>query len=429
MKEYLEENQLSFNAYIKNLYSGNIWADEYIIGGLAKMFNIKISIVTPYCSDIWNVFHNSTMPDVVLVANGCDFKGKHNITHFTMTKGKAASWKCVGSELNIGEVGNRRGFSNEKSMAITVYEATEKQNILRKSENIAKGLDSLCHDLKNLCIRRDRLFQELNEMQLPIKQFKRFNRYFITESIDSSTKQKTPSSKEVTVSTQKKQSKKSKPEKSKATEQLNPKPFPKVLGQKLVSDVVKEMDKGMDKLECEDQLMLHKLNEPARIHFQEKISSTELAGAASTFPLLPSIAECTTLLKEAQELEKTLKLTERQQNMVKESEEPIVPLDLKKDITDFMEQGTEKEKSTVPFEWTKEQEQTQQSESTEEKTVITSQPTRSNIDIFSNEIAHEAHVPHFQDVLNDAPENFEVMYKKMRMSKGIADFLTDRFPK
>ena len=167
------------------------------------IFNIKISIVTPYCSDIWNVFHNSTMPDVVLVANGRDFKGKHNITHFTMTKGKAASWKCVGSKLNIGEVGNRCGFSNGKSMAITVYEATEKQNILRKSENIAKGLDSLCHDLKNLCIRRDQLFQELNEMQLPIKQFKRFNRYFITESIDSSTKQKTPSSKEVTVSTKK----------------------------------------------------------------------------------------------------------------------------------------------------------------------------------------------------------------------------------
>ena len=69
---------------------------------------------------------------------------------------------------------------------------------------------------------------------------------------------------------------------------MNPKPFPKVLGQKLVSDVVKEMEKGMDKLECEDQSILHKLYKPARIRFQQKISSTELAAAASTFPLLPT---------------------------------------------------------------------------------------------------------------------------------------------
>ena len=92
---------------------------------------------------------------------------------------------------------------------------------------------------------------------------------------------------------QKTHRKKSKSEKSKATELLNLKPFPEVLGQKLVSDVVKEMDKGTDKLECEDQLMFHKLYEPARIRFQEKISSIELTGAASTFPLLPFIAECT----------------------------------------------------------------------------------------------------------------------------------------
>ena len=66
-----------------------------------------------------------------------------------MTKGKAASWKCVGSELSISEIGNYRGFTNGKSKAITVYEEREKQNILTKTEKIAKDLDSLCHDLKN----------------------------------------------------------------------------------------------------------------------------------------------------------------------------------------------------------------------------------------------------------------------------------------
>ena len=76
MKEYLEQNILSFNAYIMNLYKGNIWANTYIIGALGKMFNIKISIITPYCTDLWNVFHDSTIPDVVLVANGKGLKEK-----------------------------------------------------------------------------------------------------------------------------------------------------------------------------------------------------------------------------------------------------------------------------------------------------------------------------------------------------------------
>ena len=69
----------------------------------------------------------------------------------------------------------------------------QKRNFFTKTENITNGLDSLFHDLKSLCIQRDQLFQELNDMQVPVQQFKRFIRYFITESIDSLTKQKTPS--------------------------------------------------------------------------------------------------------------------------------------------------------------------------------------------------------------------------------------------
>ena len=190
MKEYLEQNKLSFNAYIMNLYKGNIWANEYIIGALGKMFNIKISIVTLYCTDVWNVFHDSTIPDVVLVANRQDFKGKNWITHFLMTKGREASWKCVGSKPNLGKIGNYRGFSNGKSLAINVYEAAEKRNSLAKSEKIAKTIDCLCDDLKSLCIQRDQLFQELNDMQVPVQQFKWFDRYFISEKVRSSINKK-----------------------------------------------------------------------------------------------------------------------------------------------------------------------------------------------------------------------------------------------
>ena len=387
MKEYLDKNKLSFNAYIKHVYKGNIWADEYVLGALGKMYNVKISIISPYCSDIWNVFHNSTIPDIVLVANGNDFKGKHNITHFTMTKGKTATWKCVGSEVNIREIGSHRGFSNGKSTAISLYEAKEKQNILTKTENIVKELDSICHDLKNLYIRRDQLLEELNEMHVSVQQFKRFERYFIAESVDSSTKQKTGSRKELSVSTKQKERKKSKPEKRKATEQLKAKPFPKELGEKLLSDAVKEIDRGTDKLELEDEGMLHKLYEPARIRCQERNLSTDLPDPSATFPPLPSIPECEALLQEAKEFEQSVKISEHRQNVVQETEGCIIPLDLNK------------------------------------KTVITSQPTRSNV--FSKEILDEPNVPLFRQVPVDTPKDVDVMYSEMIMSKGVADFLNE----
>ena len=71
MKDYLEEINLSFNAYIMHVYNGNIWADEYMIGALGKMFNIKISVISPYYTDIWNLYYDSRMPDVILVSNVC----------------------------------------------------------------------------------------------------------------------------------------------------------------------------------------------------------------------------------------------------------------------------------------------------------------------------------------------------------------------
>ena len=100
--------------------------------------------------------------------------------------------------------------------------------------------------MQNLCFRRDQLFRELNDMKLPVEQFKRFDRYFVTEKVSASSKEKPK--------------KKSRGEKRKMTEQL--KPFPKELGQKLISNVVKEMDKGIDKFQFEDDTRLQRLYEP-----------------------------------------------------------------------------------------------------------------------------------------------------------------------
>ena len=74
------------------------------------MFNMKISIISLYFTDLCNVFHDSTIPDIVLVSNGQEFTGKNRITHFSMTKGKESSWNCVAKELIVGEIVYHQGF-------------------------------------------------------------------------------------------------------------------------------------------------------------------------------------------------------------------------------------------------------------------------------------------------------------------------------
>ena len=61
VKEYLEKHRISYNSYVKGIYHGTIWADKYIIGALSRMLNIKITVISPYYSDVWNVFHRSAI--------------------------------------------------------------------------------------------------------------------------------------------------------------------------------------------------------------------------------------------------------------------------------------------------------------------------------------------------------------------------------
>ena len=76
VKENLEKHHISYNSYVKGIYHGAIWADKYIIGALSRMLNIKITVISPYYSDVWNVFHRSAIQDVVIVSNGGDFRAK-----------------------------------------------------------------------------------------------------------------------------------------------------------------------------------------------------------------------------------------------------------------------------------------------------------------------------------------------------------------
>ena len=97
-----------------------------MIGAIGKMFNIRISIVSPYYNDIWNVYHDSCyLPNIVLIAKGLDFgHDKKKITHISATKGDKEKWACAGrsdDELTIDEY---KGYIDGQRTAIDLFSIT-----------------------------------------------------------------------------------------------------------------------------------------------------------------------------------------------------------------------------------------------------------------------------------------------------------------
>ena len=146
-------------------------------------------------------------------------------------------------------------------------------------------------------------------MRLPVQEFKRFDRYFIGDKVCVSKKDQVSVSEEVVPSAKSKTKKKSRGKKRKTTEQLRPKPFPKAFGQKLIADTVKDMDKESDTFDFEDDSRLRRLYEPARMRYEEKISSHQSTATPSELPQLPSLVEYKSLLNEEIETQETMKIT------------------------------------------------------------------------------------------------------------------------
>ena len=61
MEEYLKRKKISYCKYLEKVFNGDIWADEYMLGAVAKMWNIRINVVSPSYKDVWEVFHDEVI--------------------------------------------------------------------------------------------------------------------------------------------------------------------------------------------------------------------------------------------------------------------------------------------------------------------------------------------------------------------------------
>ena len=313
VKEYLEKHRISYNSYVKGIYHGTIWADKYIIGVLSRMLNIKITVISPFYSDVWNVFHRSTMPDVIIVSNGGDFGAKNAVTHFTATHGTENVWKCVGSDIAVGEIGHYSKESEGRTYAIYVFEVEEKKKMTIKVQKITMDIDELSKDLKEICIRRDQILNEMSDIKVDIEELKRFSRYHPEKQHKHSHKRKVEEKPKI-----------SKPEKKK-------KSFPAELGEKLIKDVTSE-----DPYDFFDIQELKKLYAPARTHCHTKQPGQSAPSTAVAANIqLPSLTDVEEVLGEELSQEPGT-FTERTMPTLRETaHEDVITEQPKRTIDDF----------------------------------------------------------------------------------------------
>ena len=246
MQKYLNAHNLSYSAYILYLYSGIIWADKYMLGALGRMFNVKISVVSPAYDDVWNIFHKSRLPHVVIVANGGDFGKKHGVTHFSAMKGSEMTRKCVCADINVGELGMWRGYNNGLRRKAAKFIEKEKITLLSDTHKVSVDVQGLCHDLNQLCIQCDRIYSEMDSMGIKVDAFKRFDT-FIYKRADS---------KGETEHVHKKSSGKNKKSKESKSDKRSSRAcgkFTKEVRERVLGDTVAELDKQKEGTEVPEQ--------------------------------------------------------------------------------------------------------------------------------------------------------------------------------
>ena len=142
---------------------------------LTRMYNIKVTLISPECNKPRRLYHDSKNPDVVIVTNG-DIHGAKATTHFIATQFKKT----------VEKLGNRKparlnniNFSifkqnvivNERALATSVYQKIDKELRDNREEVVVmRGkIDSLENEMEKIEERNRVLARALNEVNETIE--------------------------------------------------------------------------------------------------------------------------------------------------------------------------------------------------------------------------------------------------------------------
>ena len=106
------------------------------------MWNISILVVLPVYASKWQIYHDVTEADILIISNGHQFGHDREATHYSATESTLESWKKVGHDID-NSIRVIEGESKGVKLGTKTFMLQEAEEILRQHYSIMKKMASL----------------------------------------------------------------------------------------------------------------------------------------------------------------------------------------------------------------------------------------------------------------------------------------------
>ena len=99
-------------------------------------------------------------------------------------------WKCVGADIRLNEIGFYVGETDGRRTAVDLFNINENNQLLKGTQKAVHAINKLCQDVKNICIDRDNVLEQLKTLKVKVKNFKRLTSYYVEDEYDDGVEQR-----------------------------------------------------------------------------------------------------------------------------------------------------------------------------------------------------------------------------------------------
>ena len=143
MCNYLNQKGLTYESYIIGVTLGDISADEFMLLAISRMWNISISILSPAFNTIWNIFHESKNPSIVIIGNGREFDNKRVSKHYSPTEKTLPSARKLGHDISNIDIKYIQTRAAGEKAGTETFMIREREELLKQHYEIGKEIKKL----------------------------------------------------------------------------------------------------------------------------------------------------------------------------------------------------------------------------------------------------------------------------------------------
>ena len=160
----------SYERYVRNFFNGHSYGDEVIAGVWGHIWNMKITIISPYYEDL-KVFHNDDEnPDIIILHNGrTDTDGHYFST--SMHNKRSKRLPVVGSNHSF-KITVLKDVNHHYKNAQEHYNEVKRHQCINDYNTAVNDLSELYHNVKQAKELEQELSGALKEVQTKITHLK-----------------------------------------------------------------------------------------------------------------------------------------------------------------------------------------------------------------------------------------------------------------